>query len=223
MDEDVDEDVSFLQKRRRNPKRKVLKYLAGVARNLKSAALSTLVMKLKEDHFVKVRGLIKDLIARLEAEAEAEASQKAWCDEEMAAATEKRDENQAKIEKGNAAITDGEAKVEKLAEDIKVLVEEVAELYKALNEATQLREDEHADNTMTISDANAGLEAVTAAIKVLRDFYDNPSGEFMQYEPFRAAGADASGKTVKDLAPETFEGDYRGKQQESEGIFGLLE
>jgi len=222
-DDSDEEDVSFLQRRKKNPKRKVLKYLAGMARNLKSPILSTLVMKLKEDHFVKVRGIIKDLIARLEAEAEAEASQKAWCDEEVGKTTEKRDDNQAKIEKQNAAITEGEAKVVALTEDITVLGNEIADLYKALKEATELREDEHAENTQTIADAKAGLDAVTQAIEVLKKFYDNPTGEFMQYEPWRAENADASGKTVKDLAPETFEGDYKGKQQESEGIFGLLE
>merc|ERR1719240_1170134 len=118
-------------------------------------------MKLKEDHFVKVRSIIKDLIARLEAEAEAEA-------------TEKRDDNQAKIEKQNAAITEGEAKVVALTEDITILGNEIADLYKALKEATELREDEHAENTQTIADAKAGLDAVTQAIAVLKKFYDNP-------------------------------------------------
>ena len=36
-------------------------------------------------------------------------------------------------------------------------------------------------------------------------------------------GADREGNTVSDLAPETFEGDYVGKADESTGIAGLLE
>jgi len=64
-----------------------------------------LLLKLKADHFVKVRGLINDLIKRLEEEAKAEAEQKAFCDEELEKAITKRDDNQIEIEKNNADIT----------------------------------------------------------------------------------------------------------------------
>ena len=49
-------------------------------------------MKLKADHFVKVRQLIKDLISRLKSQAEAEATHKEMCDEEMGNAITERDE-----------------------------------------------------------------------------------------------------------------------------------
>merc|ERR1719199_461298 len=97
----------------------VLKYLNQKAKSLKSPVLSTLVLKIKEDHFKKVRDLIKDMVTRLEEEAEAEASQKQWCDEEMSAATEKRDENQARIESENSSIIQAQAKISKLTEEIR--------------------------------------------------------------------------------------------------------
>merc|ERR1719456_456595 len=40
---------------------------------------------------------------------------------------------------------------------------------------------------------------------------------------FVPAGADRSGKTVSDLAPDTFSGEYHGNQESAKGIFGLLE
>ena len=43
------------------------------------------------DHFVKVRGLIKDLIAKLKADAKSEATQKGNCDTGMAKAIAGRD------------------------------------------------------------------------------------------------------------------------------------
>merc|ERR1719478_1199516 len=224
--EDDDDDVSFLQRRdtRSSKRREALKFLSTQAKALKSPVLSTLVMKIKEDHFKKVRDLIKDMVARLESEAEAEASQKGWCDEEMAGATEKRDDNQAKIESENANIIMASAKIEKLTEEIRTLGAEIADLYKALNEQTQLREEDHTDNVNTLADANAGLTALRGALTVLQDFYNNPSGEFVQtsYEPFKAAGSGADGKTVGDLAPGTIDGAYEGKQNESGGILGLL-
>jgi len=202
----------------------VVKYLTKEAKSLKSMVLSTLVMKIKADHFKKVRDLIKDMVARLEEEAEAEASQKGWCDEEMAAATSKRDENQGRIESENASIIMAKSTVEKLAEEIKILGQEIADTYRALNEQEQLRKEDSDDNRKTIADANAGLTAVKGALSVLQDFYNNPSGEFVQvkYEPFKASGSGADGKTVADLAPGTFDGAYEGKQNEKGGVLGLL-
>merc|ERR1719409_2448387 len=116
------------------------------------------------------------------------------------------------------------AKIEVLKEEIRTLGKEIADLYKALNEQTALREEDHTDNVKTIADAKAGLTALQGALTVLQDFYNNPSGEFVQtsYEPFKAAGSGADGKTVADLAPGTFDGAYEGKQNESGGILGLL-
>ena len=55
---------------------------------LNSPVLSALAMKVHsaEDHFVKVRTLIKDLLSKLKADAEAEATQKGFCDKEMSKA-----------------------------------------------------------------------------------------------------------------------------------------
>jgi hypothetical protein len=163
------------------------------------------------------------MVARLKEEAEAEASQKAWCDEEMAASTDKRDTQQARIESEAARVLEDEAMIEKLTEEIRDLGSQIADLYKALNEQTALREEDHTDNVKTIADSKAGLEALTGALSTLEKFYNNPAGFVQtQYEPFKAAGAGADGKTVADLAPGTFEGAYEGKQQESQGVIGML-
>merc|ERR1719395_111528 len=114
-------------------------YLKKQASNLRSDALSALMIQMKEDHFVKVRGMIKDMIAKLEADAAAEGDQKAWCDSEMEKATSKRDENIGAMEGDLAEKTSAEAKIAKLNEEIQALLNEISELNKSLNEATQLR------------------------------------------------------------------------------------
>merc|ERR1719217_1889935 len=188
-DEDIDgflqedTEISFLQKpqsaflqsraQRKVVLRKMMGFLKKQAKALKSDALGTLMIQMKEDHFVKVRGMIKDMIAKLEADAAAEGDQKAWCDSEMEKATSKRDENIGETEGDLAAKTTAESNVAKLEEEIQTLLEEIAELNKSLNEATELRGKEKAENTKTLADANAGLAGVKKAMKILKDFYDN--------------------------------------------------
>merc|ERR1719213_548419 len=179
------------------------------------------MIQMKEDHFVKVRGMIKDMIAKLEADAAAEGDQKAWCDSEMEKATSKRDENIGAMEGDLASKSSAEAKIAKLNEEIATLMSEVAELRKALNEATELRGQEKAENTKTLADANAGLAGVTKAMKILKDFYDNALIQTKtEYKPPKG---DASGMTVGDLAPDSFSGDFSGNQDAATGIIGQLD
>merc|ERR1711904_670 len=179
---------------------KALTFIEQRSRQLKSTTLQALMLKINlgvgKDHFVKVRGIIKDLIAKLEADAEAEASQKAFCDENMKKATTDRDTAIGEVETQTANIDEAKSKIAQLTEEIEILGTEIADLRKGLFEATELRSKEKADNTKTIGDSEAGLEAVKGAIAVLKDFYGNA---FLQTE-FVPAGAGRDGKTVKDLA-----------------------
>merc|ERR1719160_1769876 len=147
-----------------------------MATALKSTVLSTLLVKIREapSPFAKVKQMIQDLVSRLEAEAEAEADQKSWCDENMKETTEERDTAQRKIEDLNALHTEKNALVDSLTEDIMKLSQQIADLQKALNEATELREKESAENQQTVADATAGKAAIDNAIEVLNGFY-NPS------------------------------------------------
>jgi len=166
--------------------------------------------------------MIKDLIAKLEADAEAEQSQKGWCDEEMEKATSKRDENIGAMEGDIASISKTTGKIDQLTREIAKLEIEIADLYNALNEATSFRKNEKATNTKTVADATAGLNAVKAAIKVLADFY----GSFIQVKAaYKPPKGDADGNTVGDLAPDTgFDNeDYGGNQDAASGIMGLME
>merc|ERR550514_547698 len=194
-----------------------MSYLSQQAQALKSDQLSALMIRMGEDHFVKVRGMIKDLVAKLEADASAEADQKAWCDEEMASATSSRDENIGAMEGDLAAKTLAEAKIAKLEEEIQDLMNEIAELNKSLNEATQLRGKEKAENDKTVADATAGLAGVTKAMKILKDFYDNA---FVQ---IKAHYTPTAQDKMADMAPATFEGENHGNQDAASGILGMMD
>eukprot|EP00929_Paragymnodinium_shiwhaense_P118413 TRINITY_DN90334_c0_g1_i1.p1 TRINITY_DN90334_c0_g1~~TRINITY_DN90334_c0_g1_i1.p1 ORF type:complete len:723 (-),score=321.66 TRINITY_DN90334_c0_g1_i1:114-2198(-) len=191
-----------------------------------SPTLSALAAKvlLKEDHFVKVRGIIKDLVARLEAAAEEEATQKSFCDKEMKKAVTMRDEQQLAVEEEATTISEKTAEVAKLKEEIATLAKEIAELNKALNEATELRSGEKATNEQTIADAGAGKEAVDKAMETLKTFYGGAAAAFLQSDKYVPPKSDREGKTVSDRAPKmSYSGEYKGRTSESGGIIGLLE
>jgi hypothetical protein len=218
-DEDVDSflqddddflggDMSFLQKnskqtrsQRRVVLHKMMGFLQKQAKALKSDNLEALMLQMKEDHFVKVRGMIKDMVAKLEEDAAAEGDQKAWCDSEMEKATSKRDENIGNIEGDMAEKTVAESNIAKLEEEIQALQKEMGELRKGFTEATELRNKEKAANTKSLTDATGGLEGVKKAMKILKDFYDNA---FIQ---------------IASQAPE----EYKGNQGAASGIIGQLD
>jgi len=226
-DDDEDSDVTFLQKKKQlRSKRgvvvhKMVSYLRMKSKVLKSSTLSALLLRMKEDHFVKVRGMIKDMIEKLKADAASEGDQKQWCDDEMEKATSQRDDNIGAMEGDLASKTKAEATIARLKEEISQLLAEVADLTKALNEATQLRGKEQAENQRTSADATAGLAGVTKAMKILHDFYDNALVQTsVNYKPPKG---DADGNTVGDLAPDSFSGDFAGNQDAATGIIGQLD
>merc|ERR1719353_2296173 len=93
------------------------------------------------DPFVKIRGLIEDMIAKLLKEEE-EATQKAFCDKEMGASKASQAQKTATIDKLQARIDGNSATIAELEDAIKTLEAEIAEIDKAQAEATKIRNDE---------------------------------------------------------------------------------
>jgi len=198
------------------------------------------------DPFAKIKKLIQELIERLLQEAANEANQKGWCDKAMADAKQKRTYAADEIEGLNAKMAKLEALSAKLGEElatlakeikelkasqaeakkaqteaeIQALTEAIAELQKALLEATELRSQERAENEKTIADATSGKSAVEFALQVLQEFYEGAVALQVSYVP---PNSDREGKTVGDLAPEVFSVKYSGRQDASKGILGMLE
>jgi predicted nucleic acid-binding Zn-ribbon protein len=178
-------------------------------------------VKVAADHFVKVRAVIHDLINKLEDDAEAEATQKSFCDENMQSALADRDRANAELEAAMAELSKLGSEKETLEREIQELKDAIAANLKALNEALELRNTEKAENEATIETAQEGKSAVELAINILEQFYDNA---FVQTGKYVPPNADREGLTVADRAPETFSNDdYEGKQGQSKGIIGLLD
>jgi hypothetical protein len=170
--DDDDEDDSKAAARE-----KVVAVLKGVAAKTKSFAFAQLASMAQSDPFVKIRGLIEDMIAKLLKEAQEEATQKAFCDEEMGKSKKSQDEKTMTLDKLKARIDGASSTIAELTEAIKTLESEVAEIDKAQAEATAIRTTENQDYMVASKDFKDSAEAVAKAIEVLKNFYE---GSFLQ-------------------------------------------
>merc|ERR1719456_741373 len=124
-----------------------------------------------EDPFAKVKGLITDMIATLESEAEEDASQQSYCDKEMSEATAKKDELTAQSDKLSTKIAQDKAASAKLKEQVATLNGELAGMAKAKGEADRLRSEEKAAFDKNSAEMKAGIEGVKKALSVLKEYY----------------------------------------------------
>jgi len=124
-----------------------------------------------DDPFVKVRGLIEDMIAKLQAEAEAEATEKAYCDEQLAKTKAKKEELDDDIEKLTVKIDQASSKSARLKEEVGELESELAALSKMQAEMDKIRSETHANYLTAKADLTLGLEGVRKALSVLGEYY----------------------------------------------------
>jgi len=183
----------------------VVTLVKQMAKTHHSAALAQLASRIQavvqygsvsgEDIFAKVKGLIKDLIAKLEQEAKDAATEKAYCDDELAKTAAKESDLEDSLKKIKAQVDRKSAKFADTKDDIAELQEDLAKLAKDQNKLDKIREDEHAAFVTEKDDLEKGLEGVRKALGMLRDYYsedkdesasDSPSDEapvFLQRQP----------------------------------------
>jgi DNA repair exonuclease SbcCD ATPase subunit len=125
----------------------------------------------KADIFGKIKGLIGDMIEKLEAEAEADATEKAFCDKELAETNQKKDDKTAEIEKLTAKIDKMSANSKQLKSEVATLQEELAKLTTSQAEMDKIRAEEKAVFEANSAETEKGLNGVKLALKVLNEYY----------------------------------------------------
>merc|ERR1719258_883298 len=118
---------------------RVVSILRNLANQGHVYALSQLASQATSDQFGKIRGLIESMIDRLMKEAAEEADQKMFCDTEISKSRAKQKDLAAKVDMHSVRIEKSEAGKAKLAEQIKTLNMEIAEIDAGMKESTDLR------------------------------------------------------------------------------------
>merc|ERR1719203_703326 len=113
-----------------------VRLVRDLARTQHSQSLAQLASKMtammqSSGAFDKVKGLISNMIARLEQEAGADATKKAYCDKELAESNAKKTDKTDEIEKLSTKIGQMSAKSTQLKEDIAVLQSELSKLARS--------------------------------------------------------------------------------------------
>merc|ERR1719398_358827 len=117
------------------------------------------------DIFTKIKGLITDMIEKFEAEAEADATKKAYCDKELAETNQKKDDKTAEIEKLTAKIEQQAAQSAKLKEEVATLESELAALVREQAEMDKIRAEEKAHCETNSAEMEKGLNGIKLALK----------------------------------------------------------
>eukprot|EP00927_Polykrikos_kofoidii_P024372 TRINITY_DN2217_c0_g1_i7.p1 TRINITY_DN2217_c0_g1~~TRINITY_DN2217_c0_g1_i7.p1 ORF type:complete len:684 (-),score=183.17 TRINITY_DN2217_c0_g1_i7:341-2392(-) len=177
--------ASFLQMKASAPDSmagsKATRLVSDMARKHGSAALAQLASRMSSamrvsnkegaDPFGKVKSLIRDMIDRLEGDASADATQKAYCDKETSESNEEKADLSATEEKLSLKIDQMTARKQKLREQVANLQNSLAQLGKTQAEMDDLRKKENAAYVQNKKDLQQGIEGVKIALKVLREYY----------------------------------------------------
>jgi len=144
---------------------------------------------------VKIRGLIEDMVAKLQKEAAEDATHQAFCDEEMGKSKKQQEIKSGAQDKHKARMDSAATTIAKLTQAVRTLESELAEIDRAQGEATQLREKEHADYVQASGDYRGSAEAVARAVEVLKNYYEggDAAASFVQVKARRSEdGEDAA-------------------------------
>jgi predicted nucleic acid-binding Zn-ribbon protein len=171
----------------------VINLVKKLARDHHSAALAQLASRISvvvryggkdgADPFEKIKGLISDMITKLTKEAESEASEKAYCDEQLAKTEAKKAELDGTIAKLTNSIDRAASRSASLKEEVVQLEAELAELAKTQSEMDSIRREENGNYKIAKAELTQGLGGVRKALSLLRDYYGGAAAMLQEDQP----------------------------------------
>merc|ERR1719171_2449284 len=148
------------------------KLLSAIAQKVQNPRLATLAVRVHLDAFTRVKKAIDDMVAALLKEKEDEVKHKDFCTDEFnknQLQTERKDREKQDL---IAKIEDLTMTIDELTKAIDTLKSEVAEMQVQLKRAGEDREKENKEFQMTVADQRATQKLLTAALNILKGFYE---------------------------------------------------
>jgi chromosome segregation ATPase len=157
----------------------------------------------QSDPFVKIRGLIDQMITKLQNQAAEEATHDAFCKEETSKSTKNRDVKTGLVSKHQTRIDKAKSATAQLKQEVQDLQDEIGEITNSKSKAAEIRNKENAEYKKASADYKASAEAVTHAIEVMREFYGDKQASLLQSSvpapAFGGARSDSSNGIVSFL------------------------
>jgi len=181
-EEEAEAAPAFLQvsEQEFNRRNKASSLLRKMSREFNQYGLMLVAQAASDDPFVKVRGMINDMITKLEEEARKEGSKEAKCKADKQKGTKDSKVKQGDFNKLLSRSDGAQAKFAKLGNEIQDLGAQLKELGASVKEATKLRNKEAAENAAVIKDSAESIEALNGAVTVLSDYYGTDAPAFIQ-------------------------------------------
>jgi len=219
---------SFLQIKTRSDlaNAEVIDTVKNLAKKEQSKALAQLASRIEavirygsqagEDPFAKVKSMISDMLAKLEQDAQDDATEKAYCDEEMSKTEAKKADLEGDVGVLSSKLDRATSASAKLKEETAEIQAELAALAKSSAQMDSLRAEERSAYTSSKADLEAGLSGVSKALGVLRDYYEGAASASMLQDdtefsqpamPEHHAKSSGAGGSILDLL-EVVESDF---------------
>merc|ERR1719248_348908 len=126
-------------------------------------------------------------------------SKKTWCEDELEKATDEEAATKTKLAQVDATISEQSDAISTLMEEISALTAGIAELDKAVADATEQRKEEHADYVEMMQMSEAAMGLIEKAKNRLNKFY-NPA----LYKPPPKEELSAEDRIVANLGGASF-------------------
>merc|ERR1719387_3342607 len=119
----------------------------------------------------KIKGLIAEMIEKLQKEAAEAASAHAFCEAENKKNAEAKEKTQGELDKINNRLDAATAKKTELTDRVAQLSTEIKEIEAADAEALKVRQEENTAFVKSEADFKEAADAVDDAIDVLKEYY----------------------------------------------------
>jgi uncharacterized protein YoxC len=199
------EETTLLQlgKRGTDPAQAIVNLLRKAGSTKQTAALAKLADKIAalrrqtpgSGTFDQIKNMIQKMIFHLASEQKDEDDHKHWCDKELNITEKMIDDKTKTANLLDASINQLSAEIDSLTTAIKDNTKSIAAMQKSIEDMTNERQEQKAENSATIKDAQDAQTAISQAIAVLEDFYKS-TGE-VQKEPWELTQTQAKVRRVK--------------------------